>query len=235
MSFLENIRRKEQEKRRASAWSQAVGQLSRFVRHYLRLAEKGSGLLVTPDLLRVDNLLLDRLTLFFEGETVTATPLPLSDPRAGRAVASGSTRPTGLPTACYGTGLLPRFRNIGRSFESKILLARTEYPTKPSIGDGFDKLEPLSERSLDQALGSLFGSASVGKPASSEPSSLHRRRQTCRFVRVDGQAIENSRYLRAGSGELPSRVRRIPDDRHRRSASVLAHHTRELSPAGECV
>jgi hypothetical protein len=83
MSFLENIRRKEQEKRRASAWSQAVGQLSIFVRHYLRLAEKGSGLLVTPDLLRVDNLLLDRLTLFFEGETVTATPLPLSDPRAG--------------------------------------------------------------------------------------------------------------------------------------------------------
>jgi hypothetical protein len=83
MSFLDNIKRKEQDKRRTSAWSQAVGQLSRFIRQYLRKAEKGSALLVTPDLLRVGNVLLDRLTLFLEGETVTATPLALSDARAG--------------------------------------------------------------------------------------------------------------------------------------------------------
>jgi hypothetical protein len=134
MSFLENIKRKEQEKRRASAWSQAVGQLSRFVRHYLRLAEKGSGLLVTPDLLRFDDLLLDRLTLFFEGETVTATPLPPSDPRAGEGgcVELHSTNGVAYYLLWDGVALsVPEDWKIVRVDDR----ARVDkFPTKPSPG-----------------------------------------------------------------------------------------------------
>jgi hypothetical protein len=172
MSFLESIRRKEREKLRASAWSQAVGQLSRFIRHYLRFAEKGSGLLVTPDLLRVDNLLLDRLTLFFEGETVTATPLPLSDPRAGEGgcVELHSTNGTAYYLLWDGTApSVPENWKVVRVEDR----ARAERISDDAVtADGFDKLEPLSDRSLDQALGSLFGLAAAGKPASSEPT-LH--------------------------------------------------------------
>jgi hypothetical protein len=81
MSFLDNIKRREQENYRISAWSQSVRQLYRFIRQYLRRAETESSLTVKADLLRLDNVFFDRITMFFNGETVTVTPLALTDSR----------------------------------------------------------------------------------------------------------------------------------------------------------
>src|SRR5260370_16774418 len=82
MNFLDNLKKQEQEKYRTPSWSQAVAELCRFIRRYLREAEAESAIGVKPDLLRVDKVLLDRLTIFLRGQTVIVTPLSMSDSRA---------------------------------------------------------------------------------------------------------------------------------------------------------
>src|SRR5260370_24397000 len=82
MNFWENLKKQEKEKYRSPSWSQAVAELCRFIRRYLREAEAESALRVKPDLLRVDKVLLDRLTIFLRGQTVIVTPLSMSDSRA---------------------------------------------------------------------------------------------------------------------------------------------------------
>jgi hypothetical protein len=152
MSFLENIKRKEQEKRRTSAWSQAVGQLSRFIRQYLRKAEKGSALLVKPDLLRVGNVLLDRLTIFLDGETVTATPLAVSDSRSSEEGSVVIQSTNGIIYNLLWDGVSPALPDHWK-------LVRADDCARPETGRGSyeSKSEPLSERSLDEALDNLFG------------------------------------------------------------------------------
>jgi hypothetical protein len=173
MSFLENIKRREQEKRRASAWSQAVGQLSRFVRHYLRQAERGSGLFMTADLLRVGDLLLDRLTVFLDGETITATPLPLSDPRAGEGGCVEVQSTNGVAYYLFWDGVTPsgpEHWNIVR-LDERVRIDRVISDEAGIAREGMEsRCQPLSERSLDQALGDLFGLAGHRLPPGNEPA-----------------------------------------------------------------
>ena len=172
MSFLESVKRKEQEKRRASAWSQAVGQLSRFIRQYMRFAERGSGLFMTSDLLRVGDLLLDRLTLYFDGETVTATPMPLADIRAGEGGCVEIQSTNGTTYCLLWDGASPSTPEHWRIVRVDDHQRMDKAIDEASSRDSFEKLEPLSERSLDQALGHLFGLTSNGLSRSPE-TGLH--------------------------------------------------------------
>jgi hypothetical protein len=174
MSFLENIKRKEQEKRRSSAWSLTVGQLSRFIRHYLRKAEKGSALIITPDLLRVGDVLLDRLTLFLDGETVTATPLGLSDPRAkdGGCVLLQSTN--GVIYHLLWDGVSPAVQDHWKIVRVDDRTRLDKTPSEDANGRAGleNKIETLSERSLDEALDNLFGLAASRHLPASEPAAV---------------------------------------------------------------
>jgi hypothetical protein len=82
MKFLDSVKQQEHEKYKTPSWSQAVAELCRFIRRYLREAEAESSLHVKQDLLRVDKVLLGRLTIFLHGHTVIVTPLSMSDSRA---------------------------------------------------------------------------------------------------------------------------------------------------------
>ena len=82
MTFLDSVKKQEHEKYKTPSWSQAVAELCRFIRRYLREAEAESSLHVKQDLLRVDKVLLGRLTIFLHGHTVTVTPLSINDSRA---------------------------------------------------------------------------------------------------------------------------------------------------------
>src|SRR5437899_486311 len=98
MSFHDHLIRQEQEKRRASAWPQAVRQLSWFIRDYLRRTAAHSALAIKHDLIRVDRVPLDRLTIYLDGETTTITPLALNDarsPQRGGCVLARSTTGAG--------------------------------------------------------------------------------------------------------------------------------------------
>jgi len=197
MSFLENIKRKEQDKRRASAWSQAVGQLSRFIRQYLRKAEKGSALLVKPDLLRVDNVLLDRLTIFLDGETVTATPLALSDWRAreGGCVVIHSTN--GVIYNLLWDGVSPAVQDhwkIVRADDyARLDKVRSDHAV--ACGGLESKSEPLSERSLDETLDNLFGLTRRGELPSSESTPISNPPRRLVAFTLARQAIEDSSVL----------------------------------------
>lgn len=176
MSFLENIKRKEQEKRQSAAWSLAVGHLSRFIRQYLRKAEKGSALVITPDLLRVGDALLDRLTLFLDGETVTATPLSLSDPKAkdGGCVMLQSTN--GVIYHLLWDGGSPAVQDHWKIVHVDDRARSDKVPSdEASARAGLEsRIEALSEKSLDEALDNLFGlaasrhSSTIGSTAGSD-------------------------------------------------------------------
>ncbi len=73
MSFHDHLIRQEQEKRRASAWPQAVRLLSWFIRDYLRRTAARSALAIKHDLIRVDRVPMDRLTIYLDGETAIIT------------------------------------------------------------------------------------------------------------------------------------------------------------------
>lgn len=174
MSFLENVKRKEHEKRRSATWSLAVGHLSRFIRQYLRKAEKGSALIITADLLRVGDGLLDRLTLFLDGETVTATPLSLSDPRAkdGGCVVLQSTN--GVIYNLFWDGVSPVFDDhweISR-VDDRIRLDKAPLEEGNARAAFESKIEALSERSLDEAFDNLFGMGASRYSAVTEHAAL---------------------------------------------------------------
>src|SRR6202048_2384868 len=81
MKFLDSVKKQEHEKDKTPSWSQAVAELCRFIRRYLREAEAESSLHVKADLLRVDKVWLGRLTIFLHGHTVIVTPLSINDSR----------------------------------------------------------------------------------------------------------------------------------------------------------
>jgi hypothetical protein len=163
MSFLDNIKRREEEKEnyRTSVWTQSVRQLCRFIRQHLRPAETKSSLLVRADLLRVEKILLDRITMFFNGETVTVTPLALGDSRAPEHGGCVVMRSTNRVTYnLLWDGKSPTFQD-----RWKLVRVDDHAPTNILQIDhltvfcaaGAGDPETLCETSLDEALSMLFG------------------------------------------------------------------------------
>jgi hypothetical protein len=162
MSFLDNVKRQEQEKHRTSAWSQSVNYLSRYLRQYLRKAEAESSLRVKADLFRVDKILLDRLTVFLHEETVTITPLSFSDsrvPARGGCILVQSTN--GVAYHLLWDGISPVVQ------DHWVIVRAGNQPYKVELGhltvfhadSARVEAQPLSEKSLDEALETLFGLA----------------------------------------------------------------------------
>lgn len=111
--FSRERQRREQETYRIPAWWQAARQLYIFIRQRLRRAETASSLTVKADLIRLDRIFFDRITMFFNGETVTVTPLSMTDPRApeqGGCMVMQSTM--ALPTIYCGTANQPPPKQI---------------------------------------------------------------------------------------------------------------------------
>jgi len=164
MSFLDNVKRHEQEKHRMYAWSQSVKQLSRFLRQYLRTAEAESPLRVKADLLRVDKVLLDRLTVFLHGESVTVTPLSLSDsrtPECGGCILVQST--TGVAYHFLWDGVTPAHQDhwliVRADNHHHAAEVELDHLTVSYADSLRAEAQPLSDRSLDEALETLFGLA----------------------------------------------------------------------------
>lgn len=197
MSFLDNIKRKEQEKRRTSGWSHAVGQLSRFIRQYLRKAESGSALLVTPDLLRVGNVLLDRLTIFLDGETVTATPLALSDSRAGEGGCVVIQSTNGVIYNLLWDGVSPAVPDHWKIVRADDCARLDKAPSDYAVPRGGleSRSEPLSERSLDEALDNLFGLTGRRELPSSESTPISNPPRRLVAFTLARQAIQDSSVL----------------------------------------
>jgi hypothetical protein len=164
MSFLDNVKRQEQEKHRTSAWSQSVvNYLSRYLRQYLRKAEAKSALRVKADLFRVDKILLDRLTVLLHEETVTITPLSFSDSRAparGGCILVQSTN--GVVYHLLWDGISPVVQDhwvIARADNRRQRDNIEPDHRTVSYADPGRELQPLSEKSLDEAFETLFGLA----------------------------------------------------------------------------
>ena len=165
MNFLDNLRKQEQEKYRTPSWSQAVAELCRFIRRYLREAEAESALRVKPDLLRVDKVLLDRLTIFLRGQTVIVTPLSMSDSRAptgGGCIVMESTN--GVTYNLLWDGITSAVRDhwkIVRA-EDRVEANKVQLDNRLTVffsGSFQDDLTSLDESCLDEALMKLFGLA----------------------------------------------------------------------------
>lgn len=147
MNFLDSIKRQEEEKHRISAWSRAVTELSRFIRRHLRQAEAQSPLTVRPDLIRLDGIFFVRLTILFDGRTVTLTPISLADlrtPHGSGRIAMRSTN--GIRCELIWNGVAS-----GTPGNWAITAAHDS-----SDADGNASVAPLSEASLDDALNRLF-------------------------------------------------------------------------------
>lgn len=195
MSFLDNIKRREQENYRTSLWSQSVRQLCRFIRQYLRLAETESSLMVRTDLLRVEKVLLDRITMFFNGETVTVTPLALTDSRApeqGGCVVMQSTNRVIYDLLWDGKSA---------TLQDHWKLVRVDEHARPNIlqidrltvscGAHAGDVETLCESSLDQALNTLFGLADRADAASREVTSHPGLLKPVRAFTLSRRSLEN--------------------------------------------
>jgi hypothetical protein len=163
MNFLTNLKKQEQEKYRTPSWSQAVAELCRFIRRYLREAEAESALRVKPDLLRVDKVLLDRLTIFLHGQTVIVTPLSMNDSRAptgGGCVVMQSTNGVTYNLLWDGSTSAVRdhwkiVRAEDHSEANKVQLDHRL--TVFFSGSLQDDMTSLDESRLDEALLKLFG------------------------------------------------------------------------------
>jgi hypothetical protein len=161
MSFVDNIKRREQQRRRVATWTRAVRQLNWFIRQYLRKSANSSTLTIKPELVRVDGSLLDRLTVWMDGETVVVTPLALTDtavPESGGCVMIRSTNGVCYTVLWNGEapGLQDQWqigRTDGRTESDEVEFAQLMV----SFDERWSKLAPLSESSLDEALDALFG------------------------------------------------------------------------------
>jgi hypothetical protein len=191
MKFLDNLEKQEHEKNRRPSWSQAVAELCRFIRRYLREAEAKSPLRVKPDMLRVDKVLLDRLTIFLHEQTVTVTPRPMNDSRAhggGGCVVMQSTN--GVTYNLLWDGSTPAVRDHWRIVPAeahgqanKVELDRL---TVFFSGPLPDELAPLDESRLDEALSRLFGLATgieMETPTVREERPIHLSRRVASLSR----------------------------------------------------
>jgi hypothetical protein len=172
MSFLDNIRERELEKNRMSAWSQSVTHLCRFIRQYLREAELTSPLRIKADLLRVEKTLFNRLTIFLNGETVSVTALPLHDPRTpqgGGCILVRSTNKvtynllwSGISSAVDGNWEIARVDDNLAAKEVQVGSLTVFFDQRR------DESRQLSGASLDEALGRLFGLPQHMEPRGNE-------------------------------------------------------------------
>ena len=199
MSFHDYLIRQEQEKRRASAWPQAVRQLSWFIRDYLRRTAARSALAIKHDLIRVDRVPLDRLTIYLDGETTTTTPLALNDarsPQRGGCVVARST--TGAGYWLLWDGASAQVENhwrISREGEADASGIKPDHPTA-FLSETAARAEALSEATLDVALDRLFGlSERIGAVAATalEPDVVERR-ASHRIAGVFGRAHRPYQY-----------------------------------------
>jgi hypothetical protein len=161
MSFLDNIRKRELEKNRMSAWSQSVTYLCRFIRQYLREAELTSPLRIKADMLRIEKVLFSRLTIFLNGETVSVTALPLQDPRTpegGGCILVRSTNKVtynllwnGVSSAVEGNWEIARVDDGLAAKEVQVGSLTVFFEQRR------EESRQLSGKNLDEALDSLFG------------------------------------------------------------------------------
>jgi len=183
MSFLDNVKRREQENYRISTWWQAARQLYIFIRQHLRRAETASSLTVNADLIRLNNVFFDRIRIFFNGETVTVTPLAVTDsrtPERGGCIVIQSTNGVTYNLLWDGKSARPQ--------EGHWKLIRADEHARPnvlkissltvSVGvDGTDALA-LSDTSFDEALNVLFGLAEHGDSANQKVILLQHKRHS---------------------------------------------------------
>ena len=163
----------KQENYRTSVWTQSVRRLCRFIRQYLRLAETESSLLVRADLLLVEKILLDRITMFFNWRNCyrdSASPerFESSGARGVRSDAVNESRYLqltfwdGKSATLQDHWKLVRVDNhAGRIYFS---IDRLTLFRAANAGD----VETLCETSLDEVLNMLFGLADRTEPASRE-------------------------------------------------------------------
>jgi hypothetical protein len=178
MSFLDNIRERELEKNRMSAWSQSVTHLCRFIRQHLREAELTSPLRIKADLLRVEKILFNRLTIFLNGETVSVTALPLHDPRTpqgGGCILVQSTNKVtynllwnGISSAVDGNWEIARVDDNLGAKEVQVGSLTVFFDQRR------DESRQLSGASLDEALGRLFGLPQHLEPRGNEDEGSRR-------------------------------------------------------------
>ena len=183
MSFLDNVKRREQENYRISTWWQAARQLYIFIRQHLRRAETASSLTVNADLIRLNNVFFDRIRIFFNGETVTVTPLAVTDsrtPERGGCIVIQSTNGVTYNLLWDGKSARPQ--------EGHLKLIRADEHARPnvlkissltvSVGvDGTDAVA-LSDTSFDEALNVLFGLAEHGDSANQKVIVLQHKRHS---------------------------------------------------------
>ena len=198
MSFHNHLIRQEQEKRRASTWPQAVRQLSWFIRDYLRRTAARSALAIKHDLIRVDRMPLDRLTIYLDGQTTTITPLAMNDarsPQRGGCVVAQST--TGARYRLLWNGASAQVENhwrISREGEvdtSGIKLDRLTV----FLSETGARAEPLCEATLDEALDCLFGlSERIDAAAATFEPDVVERGASYRIVGVFGRTHQPYQY-----------------------------------------
>ncbi|MGH7933216.1 MAG: hypothetical protein ACREQN_08600 [Candidatus Binataceae bacterium] len=206
MSFLDDVKRQEKEKHRESEWFHAVELLCRFIRQYLRKAEAESQLIIKPDLLRVDKILLDRLTIFLNGETVTVAPLSLSDVRApvsGGCVLMSSTN--GVTYHLQWNGSSTTFPDNWQTVrvEDSLRRGKAELDQFTVFSDPALDTETLSEDSLDRTLLKLFGLAQRNESPNGETEQPRKVPRPLASPKIPGKLIG---YYRAvnGNGKGPA-------------------------------
>lgn len=161
-----------------SAWSQSVTHLCRFIRQYLREAELTSPLRIKADLLRVEKVLFNRLTIFLNGETVSVTALPLHDPRTpegGGCILVRSTNKVtynllwnGVSSAVDGNWEIARVDDGLAAKEVQVGSLTVFFDQRR------DESRALSGASLDEALDRLFGLPQHTEPLANEGESSRR-------------------------------------------------------------
>jgi hypothetical protein len=199
MSFHDHLIRQEQEKRLAWAWPQAARHLSWFIRDYLRRTAARSALAIKHDLIRVDRVPLDRLTIYLDGETATITPLGLNDARSplrGGCVVARST--IGVCYWLLWDGASAHVENhwrISREGDADASGIELDHLTV-FLSETGARAVALSEATLDEALDRLFGlseriSAAAGTAL--EPDVVERR-AAYRIVGVFGRTHRPYQY-----------------------------------------
>ena len=124
------------------------------------------------DLLRIEKILLDRITMFFNSETVTVTPLALSDSRApehGGCVVMGSTNRVTYNLLWDGksTTIQDHWKLVRVDDHARPNILQIDRLTVSCAAEAGD-VETLCETSLDEALSMLFGLADGAEPPSRE-------------------------------------------------------------------
>jgi hypothetical protein len=138
---------------------------------------------VKADLIRLDNVFFDRVTMFFNGETVTVTPLAITDsrsPEQGGCTVMQSTNGATYNLLWDGKSATPQTDHWK--------LVRVDEHVRPNVlqinsltvlvGTDGTEAEALSATSLDGALNVLFGLAEHGGSTNRKAIPLQQNRHS---------------------------------------------------------